>query len=114
MGNLYFTTANGIHVAPGITDNKWRSAGLPRPWIDTFSSGSVVVAGYAVTLGAARQRAYRVTIGWYDDLGNFLESAPSEPFTIVGSGGVTTTPHLVVKVPLGLPPGAFVRAWRSA
>jgi hypothetical protein len=80
------------------------SAGLPRCPVPLVSL--IAPVGNAVMSATAR-RTYRVTVAWYDLLGNFHESAPSEPVW-VETAGATKTAQITLRWPLG------IQCWNSA
>jgi hypothetical protein len=79
------------------------SAGLPRCPVPLVSL--IAPVGNAVMSATAR-RTYRVTVAWYDLLGNFHESAPSEPVWVETSGA-TKTAQITLRWPLG------IQCWNS-
>ncbi len=108
-GNIYFTTAQGIQCAPELSAAGWRCAGLPRPWI----SGITLDATPPLVMTNNSRRTYRATLAMYDELGNFLESEPSEPFYVDNIAGAARRVVVQVVAPSATPPGVFVRLWRS-
>jgi hypothetical protein len=116
QANLYFTSASGLWAASGgiFTAGatlflQSRPVGLPRP-----PAPSVTLAATGSLLMATGQRrTYRVTLAYYDQKGNYTESAPSEPVAIDNTSGSNRTPQVVLRTPIGCPPGTFFRVWRS-
>jgi hypothetical protein len=106
-GNLYFTTKYGISTMPG-TWPQWRSAGLPRP----YGFASIGTLGMLVLPNNVR-RTYRLTVAMYDELGNFLEGPPSEPFWVENTSGSTASVSVSPSTPCGMPMNAFFRVYRA-
>lgn len=96
-----------------------RFAGAPRA---TAPIVTLVAASGNATMATGKRRTYRVTLAFYDNAGNFLESAPSEPVYIENSSGGAQTPQLTLRMPLATevlniqltdPPFPFFRIWRG-
>lgn len=110
QGKVFLTTKAGIAVVPDVAAPQWRSAGLPQP---ILNFGAALAAGAATTMANNKRRTYRCTIGWYDELGNFLESAPSEPYNYDNTAGFNVAPVVNVGYPLGAPAGIILRLYRA-
>lgn len=110
QGKVFLTTKAGIAVVPDVASPQWRSAGLPQP---IMNFGAALAAGAATTMANNKRRTYRCTIGWYDELGNFLESAPSEPYNYDNTAGFNVAPVVNVGYPLGAPAGIILRLYRA-
>lgn len=84
---------------PWGTTTPVRNAGLPRCPAPGLSL--IAAAGNAV-MNTGKRRTFRVTVAWYDPVGNFYESAPSEPVWIENGTGGDRTVQITLYWPLGL------------
>ncbi len=121
----YSTTNNGITAQTAVGSYMplarigQRAAGLPQPPAPLLTL--VAAAGNAV-FNTAKRRTYRLTVAMYDSVGNFYESAPSEPVYIENTSGVDKTVQIQCFWPIALGGSnttldlafqPFFRVWRS-